>query len=539
MKNKVLLWGRFVIIALLIIIQFFWIVTIFYKFSYKFTYANYALRVLAVIVVLHIVNRTMNPNNKLLWTFLILMSPVFGLLLYLIFGRRGVLLANRNKMNEIKSEMLKYLCQNPKISQNVEILDKKVYRQMKYINDWSGYPVYGNTDTKYYKCGEEVFPDMLVELERAERFIFLEYYIIETGYMLNCILEILERKAQAGVDVRLIYDDIGSIGTVPKDYAKILEARGIKCRPFQPFRPVMSVLFNNRDHRKMMIIDGKIGFVGGINLADEYINHVERYGYWKDTAVCLKGEAVRSLVVMFLTMWQYVGGGKADVDLIFGECKCVFKLEKNMLDNALASNLEAIMGEKIRERRSEEKFQEDFVQPYCDCPFDEEYVGENVYLNIINQALDYVYIFTPYLIIDNEMLTSLMNAAKRGVDIRIVTPGVPDKRIIYWITQSFYRVLIESGVKIYQYRPGFLHAKSFLCDDKIATVGSVNLDYRSLYMHFECGVFLYQCEAVEQLKQDCMEVFACSDEVTISFCKKQHILIQLFQGAMRLLAPLL
>ena len=494
-------------------LQFFWIVTIFYKFSYKFTYANYALRVLAVIVVLHIVNRTMNPNNKLLWTFLILMSPVFGLLLYLIFGRRGVLLANRNKMNEIKNEMLKYLCQNPKISQKVETLDKKVYRQMKYINDWSGYPVYGNTDTKYYKCGEAVFPDMLVELERAERFIFLEYYIIETGYMLNCILEILERKAQAGVDVRLIYDDIGSIGTVPKDYAKTLEARGIKCQTFQPFRPFMSVLFNNRDHRKMMIIDGKIGFVGGINLADEYINHVERYGYWKDTVVCLRGEAVQSMTVMFLSMWEYVGGGLSEAD----------ELMDLMNGN--------VMQETMRE--------EGFVQPYCDCPFDEEYVGENVYLNIINQSVDYVYIFTPYLIIDNEMLTSLMNAAKRGVDVRIVTPGVPDKRIIYWITQSFYRVLIESGVKIYQYRPGFLHAKSFLCDDKIATVGSVNLDYRSLYIHFECGVFLYQCEAVEQLKQDCMEVFACSDEVTISFCKKQHILIQLFQGAMRLLAPLL
>lgn len=513
-KNKVLLWSRFVLISFLIIVQFFWLMAVFYKFSYKFTYANYGFRVLAVIVVLHIVNRTMNPNNKLLWTFLILIFPVFGILLYLIFGRRGASLANRHKMNEIKNEKLKYLCQNPEITQKVERLDKKVYRQMKYINDWSGYPVYGNTDTKYYRCGEEGFQDMIAELEQAEQFIFLEYYIIETGYMLNCILEILERKVQAGLDVRLIYDDIGSIGTVPKDYAKILETRGIKCLPFEPFRPFMSVLFNNRDHRKMMIIDGKAGFVGGMNLADEYVNQVERYGYWKDTVVCLKGEAVQSMVVMFLTMWEYIGGEKENADVFLDRYKNIVKDEKNTFEKGL-------------------------VQPYCDCPFDEEYVGENVYLNIINQALEYVYIFTPYLIIDNEMLTSLMNAAKRGVDIRIVTPGVPDKRIIYWITQSYYKVLIESGVKIYQYRPGFLHAKSFLCDDKIATVGSVNLDYRSLHIHFECGVFLYQCKAVEQLKQDCMEVFACSDEVTISFCKKQHILIQLFQGIMRLLAPLL
>lgn len=518
------------LIALLIIVQFFWLVTVFYKFSYKFTYANYAIRVVAVVVVLHIVNRSINPNNKLLWTFLILLSPVFGLLLYLVFGRRGAVVVNRKKMDAIKGEMLKHLYQTPEANQSIEFQNKAVYRQMKYINDWSGYPVYQNTSTKYYKCGEEMFPNMIAELEQAERFVFLEYYIIEAGYMLNHILEILERKVQAGVDVRLIYDDIGSIGTVPKDYAKVLESRGIKCLPFQPFQPLMSVLMNNRDHRKMMIIDGKVGFTGGMNLADEYINHVERYGYWKDTAVRLKGEAVRSLTLMFLMMWEYVGGEKEDIT----------KLLEKQVGNAVSEDSLPSVSEMIVRIAEQETFDETgFVQPYCDCPFDEEYVGETVYLNIINQAVDYVYIFTPYLIIDNEMLTSLCNAAKRGVDVRIVTPGVPDKRIIYWITQSYYRVLIESSVKIYQYRPGFLHAKSFLCDDKVATVGSVNLDYRSLYLHFECGVFLYQCQAVEELKRDCMEVFACSDEITITFCEKQHLLVQLFQGVMRLLAPLL
>lgn len=515
MKNKILLWGRFVLIAFLIAVQFFWLVLVFYKLSYKFTYANYIIRVLAVVVVLYIVNRSMNPNNKLLWTFLILLSPVFGLFLYLIFGRRGAVRAERKKIDAIKSEMLKHIRQKPEVTQSIEMQDKTVYRQMKYINDWSGYPVYQNTSTKYYKCGEEMFPDMIAALEQAQKFVFMEYYIIEVGYMLQCILEILERKVQAGVEVRLIYDDIGSIGTVPKDFAKTIEAYGIKCMPFQPFQPLMSVLMHNRDHRKMMIIDGKVGFIGGINLADEYINHVERYGYWKDTAVQLKGEAVYSMTFMFLTMWEYVGGESSDVE--------------NTLDKSVTDGV----------KYAQQIEQNGFVQPYCDCPFDEEYVGETVYLNIINQAVDYVYIFTPYLIIDNEMLTSLMNAAKRGVDVRIVTPGVPDKRIIYWITQSYYRVLIESGVKIYQYRPGFLHAKSFLCDDKIATVGSVNLDYRSLYLHFECGVFLYRCKAVEELKADCLEVFACSDEVTIAFCEEQHIFIQLFQGVMRLLAPLL
>ncbi len=516
MKKRILLWGRFVLIALLMILQFSWLLVLFYKISYRFTYVNYVIRIFAVLLVLRIVNRTMNPNHKLLWTFLILLVPIFGILFYLVFGRKDLIKSNRIKLEKIKKEMLKYTYQTPKVNLYIEKEDKMVYRQMKYINDWSGYPIYQNTDTKYYKCGERLFPDMLKELECAKEFIFLEYYIIEDGYMLNRILEILERKAKAGIDVRLIYDDIGSIGTVPKDYAKILTERGISCKAFQPFLPFLTVLVNNRDHRKMMVIDGKVGFVGGINLADEYINRIERYGYWKDTAVCLKGEAVQSLTLMFLTMWEYVGGKKEEI------------LKFLPFHNS-----------KKNSRQKEMVQEEGFVQPYANCPFDEEYIGENVYLNIIHQAVDYVYIFTPYLILDNEMVVSLCNAAKRGVDVRIVTPGIPDKKLIYWITQSFYQILIENGVKIYQYRPGFLHAKSFLCDDKTAVVGSVNLDYRSLYLHFECGVFLYHCKAVVELKQDYMEVFACSDEIRIDFCKKQRVFVRLFQGVMRLLTPLL
>lgn len=510
MKNKMLLWSRFVLIACLILVQFIWLVLIFYKVSFQFTYVNYGIRIVAVAVVLHIVNRSMNPNNKLLWTFLILLSPIFGLPFYLLFGCRSASAIHYKKMSAIQGRIQKYIGQKPEVTQQVKIQDKAVYRQMKYINDWSGYPVYQNTDTSYYKCGEDMFPDMIAELEHARQFIFLEYYIIEAGYMLNHILDILEKKVQEGVEVRLIYDDIGSIGTVPGDYAKVLTAKGIKCRPFQPFLPFLPVIMNHRDHRKLMIIDGKTGFIGGMNLADEYINRVERYGYWKDTVVRLKGDAVYSMTLMFLTMWEYVGGEKEEIEKY---------LKKPDTDKMT--------------------FEKGFVQPYCDSPFDEEYVGETVYLNMINQAVDYVYIFTPYLIIDNEMLTSLCNAAKRGVDVRIVTPGVPDKRIIYWITQSYYRMLLKNGVKIYQYRPGFLHAKSFLCDDKTAAVGSVNLDYRSLYLHFECGVFLYRCSAVEDLKKDCIEVFSCSDEITISFCEKQHVLVQVFQGIVRLLAPLL
>lgn len=526
MKKRLLLWSRFVLVAGLILIQFIWLLMVIYRFSYRFTYANYVIRTIAVIVVLCIVNRSMNPNRKLLWTFLILLSPIVGLLLYLIFGRNGIYKNNRQKMDRIKKELFHYLHTTPEVNQAIERQDKVAYRQMKYINDWSGYPVYPEIFTKYYKCGEELLADMLLALEHAEKFIFLEYYIIEQGYMLNCILEVLERKASAGIDIRILYDDMGSIGTVPRNFADLLKGKGIQCETFHPFLPIMSVLINHRDHRKLMVIDGNVGFAGGMNLADEYINQVERYGYWKDTVVCLKGEAVNSLTVMFLSMWEYVGGkGVHTAELL---------IEANVWKAPMQKENMQSKGQYV-----ERMMTEGYIQPYCDSPFDEEYVGENVYLNIINQAVDYVYIFTPYLIIDNEMLTSLKNAAKRGVDVRIVTPGVPDKQVIYWITQSFYRVLIQSGVKIYQYRPGFLHAKSFLCDDKIATIGSVNLDYRSLYLHFESGVYLYRCKAVEEMKTDYMEVFSCSDEVTIAFCENQSFLIQVFQGVMRLLAPLL
>lgn len=496
-------------IVCLILLQFAWMATVLFKFSYTYTYVNYGIRFIAVCVVIYIINQWNNPSSKLSWTFLILLSPVMGLLLYLTFGRKSITKRTRQKMDGYIRQALKHTNQTPEINQFLEEQDKEVYRQTKYINDWSGYPVYQNTETKYYKCGEDMFPDMLVELEKAKHFIFLEYFIVKEGYMFNQILTVLERKAKAGVDVRLIYDDVGSIATLPDHYYDILKAKGIKCAAFNPFRPILSVLMNNRDHRKIMVVDGIVGFTGGINLSDEYINQVERYGYWKDTGVRLKGEGVWSLTLMFLSMWDCMSDRKEDYEQ--------FRVHKEQKNKWVSDG---------------------FVQPYCDCPLDAEYVCETVYLNIINQAMEYLYIFTPYLIIDNEILTALCNTAKRGVDVRIVTPGVPDKRMIFWLTQSYYQPLIESGVKIYQYRPGFLHAKSFLCDDKIATVGSVNLDYRSLYLHFECGVYMYQTKAVLELKQDCLEVFASSDEITMEFCEKQNVFVRLFQGVMRLFAPL-
>lgn len=505
-----LLLGRFSMIAVSIILQFFWLVMVMYKLSYQFTYANLAIRAVAIIVVLVIVNRWTNPANKLSWTFIILLSPVLGLLLYLIFGRSGLTKRTQERMDSVNREVAACLYQTKEAKECLEKEDKAVFCQSKYINDWGNFPLYQNTQTKYYRCGEEMFEDMVAELKRAEHYIFLEYFIMEQGVMLDTIVSILEEKSRQGIDVRVIYDDIGCINTLPPKYNKFLQEKGIKCAVFNPFRPIMSVVMNNRDHRKIFVVDGKVGFTGGINLADEYINKKERFGYWKDTGVRLEGEGVWSLTAMFLEMWNYI--------------------------NHSTENYKQFLPQVYQK----EPFSQDgFVQPYGDSPLDHETVGENIYLNIINYAEKYVYIFTPYLIIDNELMVCLCNAAKRGVDVRIVTPGIPDKKMVYLLTQSHYEPLLRAGVRIYQYTPGFIHAKSFLCDDKIGTVGSINLDYRSLYLHFECGVFMYKTKALVQLKEDCLETFEISEEMTLEFCKTQNMFIHAFQGMMRLFAPLL
>lgn len=502
--------GRFAIVALSIILQVVWMFLVLWRFSYQFTYVNLAVRGIAILAVLVIVNKWTNPANKLSWTFLILLSPILGLLIYVLFGRAGLTKRTRERMDRVNKEVSAYLTADQEAEAELKKQDASVYSQSKYIRDWAGFPVYRNTATRYYKCGEEMFPDMLAELKKAEHFIFLEYFIIEEGVMFQAITDILEQKVKEGVEVRLIYDDVGCISTLPPQYYKTLQKKGIKCAAFNPFRPVISVVMNNRDHRKIFVVDGKVGFTGGINLADEYINKVERFGYWKDTGIRIEGEGVWSLTTMFLEMWNYIVRSTEDYQMFMPS---VYQTEPFTDDG--------------------------YVQPYGDSPLDHENVGENIYLNIINKAVHYVYIFTPYLIIDHEMLTALCNAAKSGVDVRIVTPGIPDKKMVYLLTQSYYAPLIRAGVKIYQYTPGFIHAKCFVCDDDIAAVGSVNLDFRSLYLHFECGIWMYRSDAVMQVKEDCLETFTCSKEITLEFCRRRPLVIRMVQSILRLFAPLM
>lgn len=510
-KIKKFLLGRATVMLLGVMLQLGWILLFIQRYSMRYSFIGTLIDIVALYVALVIVNKNSNPSYKLIWMVVILAVPLVGVLFYFVFGRAKLVRPTRKRMESINRQMEQEFPQNENILEQLCREDKAVYRQSKYVRDWAKFPVYENTETKYYSRGEEMFPDMIKALEEAEHFIFLEFFIVEEGEMFGKILGILKRKAAEGVDVRFIYDDFGCVTTLPTKYYEKMQKMGIKCVRFNPLYPVMSVLMNNRDHRKILVADGKIGFTGGINLADEYINKVERFGYWKDTGLRLAGEGVWSLTVMFLEMWCYI-------------------------NRSMEEDLSLFRPEKYQTA----PFSSDgYVQPYADSPLDSETTGENIYMNMINRARDYVYIFTPYLILDNEMIKALQNAAKSGVDVRIVMPGIPDKKIVFWVSQSYYEPLIECGVKIYQYTPGFLHAKCFVCDDIMATVGSINMDYRSLYLHFECGVWMYRSSAVLKVKEDMLQTMAESEEINMEFCRKRPAAVRPFLGVVRLFAPLM
>lgn len=504
-KNSI---GRLVFVVLSLIIQVTWIVLLFVKFNKYSATISLCSSILAFFLVFRIYGKHANAAFKMPWIILILVFPVLGICLYVLFGQPLAVSHMRKKFEMINARLNQMLVQKERVMDAIEKQDLCLANQCRYIWNWAGYPLYDNTDVTFYKNASEGFEEQLKEMEKAEHFIFMEYHAIEEAVAFNRLKEVLKKKARQGVEVRLFYDDIGSIGFINLDFIKRMEKQGIKCRVFNPLVPVLNVFMNNRDHRKITVIDGKVGFTGGYNLADEYFNITHPYGYWKDTGIKLEGEAVRSLTVMFLEMWNAMVHTDKEYEKYLPEIPY----------------------------RPREK---GFVQPYADSPLDEEYVGENVYLNLVKGAQRYLYIATPYLIISDEMIRELSMAAKRGIDIRIVTPGIPDKKFIYKITRSYYAGLARAGVKIYEYTPGFIHEKQFLCDGEVAAVGTINLDYRSLYHHFENGTLIYGCKAVKEIEKDFEETFAVSTEVTEKYSKGRSAVLRIGQCVLRLISPLL
>jgi len=467
------------------------------------------LTVLSALIALHIIAKKDKGAYKTTWVFLILVFPIFGGLLYLLFLFQSPTrkMEIQLKKAEEKAGPLFFLPDSSRGAAKQQL--GSFFPQVRYLEDFVGFPVYEDTETHYYSPGEKMLEALIPELERAEQYIFLEFFIVQDGIMWGRILNVLKQKAAHGVKVRLLYDDIGCFLLLPSNYVKQLEKFGIECSVFNPFRPVLTVAQNNRDHRKIISIDGKVAFTGGINLADEYINAIEKHGHWKDSAIMLRGKAAWSLTLMFLQMWEI--STHTDEDY-----RQYYPWEYTLCPH----------------------FQNGFVQPYADSPMDKENVGEHVYFQILNQAQDYVYINTPYLIVDDSMVSALTLTAKRGIDVRIVTPHIWDKRIVHMTTRSYYRDLIQAGVKIYEYRNGFVHSKTFVSDDRIATVGTTNLDFRSLYLHFECGVLMFDSTAVKEIKEDFVQTLENCQSVTEKDCRA-NFLTRLLQDILRLFAPIM
>ncbi len=496
--------------ALLLLMQIAALVFFSLRLSDYFTWYYVASIFMSLLAVFAILTSRSNPAYKIAWIILIMAFPIFGGSFYLMYGSSRLSRRTKKKMAGISDNISIYTSSDPAVSAALSADNPIAALQSHYIEQGAFCPAYRNTQCEYHEIGEKSWVRMLEEMEKAEHFIFLEYFIIEEGEMWNPMLDLLRRKAAQGVDVRLIYDDLGSIMKVPDGYDKLLESYGIRTCVFNPFIPVLNLRMNNRDHRKICVIDGHTGFTGGINLADEYINVKVIHGHWKDTAIMLKGDAVWSLTVMFLSMWDFIRGEKSDYELYRPQ---MYQASPRPSDG--------------------------YLQPFADNPLDNEPVGENVYLNLINRAERYVYITTPYLIISNEMMTALTNAAKSGVDVRIITPHIPDKWYVHMVSQAHYAQLIESGVRIFEYTPGFIHAKSFVADDSYAVVGTINLDYRSLYLHFECATWMYKTSCIADIYEDFVQTESVSQEITMEDCRSVPFLKRLLSSILKIFAPLM
>jgi cardiolipin synthase len=502
---RVIFRRRVYVIAVLLI-QIACILSFLAGSSMVFWHVNIGMQALSIVVSFYIVNTQGKSGYKLTWLFLFLVFPVFGGFLYILLHSQ----IDSRKLRRLVKEGNRLT--HPLYFLPGDVLPllegKDCLNQVRYLQNYAGFPVYTHTQSEYFASGECFFAKTVEELAKAERYIFIEFFIIKEGYMLDTIMDVLEHKAASGLDVRLIYDDLGCF-MLPSNYKRRLAEKGIKCEVFNPFQPILSSHQNNRDHRKIVIVDGKVAFTGGINIGDEYINALERFGHWKDAAIMLEGEAAWSFTLIFLRMWNLQQPQKIVYEAFYPwqESACPVPSDG-------------------------------YVQPYADSPIDDENVGEHVYIQIINNAREYLYINTPYLVADENLLSALKLAAKSGVDVRIITPHRWDKKIVAITSRSYYRELVSAGVKIYEYTDGFNHSKTFVSDDKVATVGTTNLDFRSLYLHFECGVWLYKNRAISSIKEDFLATLPSCRQITLKDCAR-NAFQRIVQDILRLFAPLM
>ncbi|MDR0975187.1 MAG: cardiolipin synthase [Ruminococcus sp.] len=515
--------SRKIIIFLLLLVQIavFAAALIFLEAYTGMVYA--VMTVIAVVAAIRIISSDDNPAYKLAWIIPVLVIPIFGAAAYLFYKSQvGVRILKENAVSQ-KFAAAPLLPQSESVINEIDGLSEAFFGLCSYMKDYAGFPVYKNETAEYLSSGEEFYDIFLADIKSAEKFILLEFFIVDDGIMWDSILEVLREKSDSGLEVKIMYDGMGSQMGLPSGYEKKLREYGLECHVFNPVRPLVSTIQNNRDHRKIAVIDGVIAYTGGVNLADEYINKKKLYGHWKDTAVRITGEAVWSFTVMFFELWNIASMEPRTAEII-------------------ESNPEILM-RQTNHYKAEQKLSEPpesgFVLPFSDSPIDDEHIAESAYIDMISRANKYVYISTPYLVVDSDMLKTLAYAAKRGVDVRILTPKIQDKPYMQILGRSYYKGLLGNGVKIYEYTPGFNHAKILVADDRIAEVGSVNFDFRSLYLHFECAAILFMCPAITRIKQDMLDTFSVSEEINLDKLKTYSLPRRIAGSILKLFAPLL
>lgn len=507
-KIKKILSSRFFLAAVVILVQFVILTGIFIWVSDLLLPFRILAWVFYIITLIYILNRDEIPEMKLPWIVIMMLLPVIGAFVFFLLSTNKASKKDYQRFEKSAKRIAPHMRQTNNIDKLKEI-DFDAYSQARFLHIASRMPVFDKSKVTYYPLGEDFFEGLVSELKRAKQYIFMEYFIVEEGVMWDRIHKVLKEKAEQGVDVYVMYDDLGCITTLPDNYYEKLCDEGINCVPCNKFKPILSHIHNNRDHRKITVVDGRVGFTGGVNLADEYINEIEKYGHWKDTAVKIEGEAVKNLVALFISLWNMQDVKQLDCD------KYLIPING---------------GDKGK----------GYVIPFGDSPspIDTEDIGKTVYLNILNSSRDYVYICTPYLICDRELINAMCVASRRGVDVRMITPHIPDKKYVFLMTRSNYKRLIEAGVKVYEYTPGFIHAKSFVSDDKFAVCGTINLDYRSLVHHFECGAWMYDTECIPDMKEDFLSTVHKSKIISKKEAKL-NFLESAFAEIMKVFSPLL
>lgn len=503
-----ILFKRTMITLLLIAVQLLLLIYMIYEWQNNSPKIVAVFYLLSIICTIYIININIKEEFKIAWIIPICFAPVFGVLMYLFVLVNPGGISVRKLLQQKAKNIIPYIEEGKARTDWIANENVHIGPLVHYLYYTSGFPAYTGTDVTYFPTGEDFFDDLLVKLKKAKKFIFIEFFIVNEGIMWNAILDILKAKVKEGVEVRVMFDGTCAVTTVPYHYDRQLCKYGIKAKMFAPITPFISTHQNNRDHRKILVIDGQMAYTGGVNLADEYINVYEKYGYWKDIAVRVDGPAVSSFTAMFLNLWN--------------------------LSESAEDRYDEYLNVPVVSTSAE-----GYVIPYGDDALNHEDVAENVYLDILNRAHKYVYIMTPYFIVDSEMVSAITFAAKRGIDVRIILPHIPDKKIPFMVARTYYPLLLDAGVKIYEYKPGFIHAKLFVSDDMKACVGSVNLDYRSLYHHFECGAFIYDSDAIYDMIDDFIETQSKSIEITIDYYKELNIFTKLIGRIGRIVAPLL